>query len=135
VLGNNSRDEVLLRRLGVHYLAMTSINEQLPAAAVVTFLWEPRSYYCERDCRPDSILDKFSHLEYLYGDAIDIANAWREEGVTHVLLYQTGLDFVMAMGAEWIAPHNISILRDLQAQELQPVANWGGVYILYELQP
>lgn len=60
---------------GVCLLASTEMSATLPPDAVVQFLWEPRTYYCQLDCRGDHILDKYSHLEYLAGDADHIARA------------------------------------------------------------
>ncbi|MCP4421412.1 MAG: hypothetical protein GY805_32780, partial [Chloroflexi bacterium] len=67
ILGLETRRDHLTRRLGAHYATMEQINQELPAQAKIAFLWEPRSYYCNRDCRPDSILDEFPHLVYQYG--------------------------------------------------------------------
>jgi hypothetical protein len=133
VAGNASRDEILTHWLASHYTAMQGINQQTPADAVVIFLYEPRSYYCDRDCRPDSILDTFAHLEYLHNDANGIAQAWRNEGITHVLLFETGYKFVRERQMAWISPQNTHLMDDLTATHLQPVADWGD-YELYELK-
>jgi hypothetical protein len=133
VAGNASRDEILTHWLGSHYTAMQGINAQTPPDAVVLFLYEPRSYYCDRDCRPDSILDTFAHLEYLHNDANGIAQAWRNEGITHVLLFETGYEFVREQQMAWISPQNTHLMDDLTATHLQPVADWGD-YQLYELR-
>ncbi len=130
LLGGESRDGYLLRRLGPHYAAMQSINE-LPENAVVTFLWEPRSYYCQRDCRPDTILDKFGHLVYLHGDAAGIAQAWRTEGVTHVLLWRLGLDFVLqdgGGGATAVPQPDPPALTELQTNHLDLIGVVGNNY-------
>ncbi|MFZ1401232.1 MAG: glycosyltransferase family 39 protein [Candidatus Promineifilaceae bacterium] len=133
IAGSASRDEILTHWLGSHYTAMQGINEQTPPDAVVLFLYEPRSYYCDRDCRPDSILDTFAHLEYLHNDADGIAQAWRNEGITHVLLFETGYEFVREQQMAWISPQNTHLMDDLTATHLQPVADWGD-YQLYELR-
>lgn len=135
LIGTDTRSEVLRQLLGLHYVVMEEMNAQLPRDATVTFLWEPRSYYCERDCRPDSILDTFSHLEHLYGDASGIAAAWRRDGITHVLLHQAGLDFVVENGTEWVVPRNIATLEELQEHYLIPIAKWENAYTLYSLRP
>ncbi|MCP4362472.1 MAG: hypothetical protein GY796_31080, partial [Chloroflexi bacterium] len=67
IFGMETHRDHLTRRLGAHYATMEQINQELPAQAKIAFLWEPRSYYCNRDCRPDSILDEFPHLVYQYG--------------------------------------------------------------------
>ncbi|MBK8903296.1 MAG: glycosyltransferase family 39 protein [Anaerolineaceae bacterium] len=133
VAGSASRDEILTHWLGSHYTAMQGINEQTPAGAVVLFLYEPRSYYCHRDCRPDSILDTLAHLEYLHNDANGIAQAWQNAGISHVLLFATGYEFVREQQMAWISPQNTHLMDDLTATHLHLVADWGD-YELYELK-
>jgi hypothetical protein len=135
VLGEDSRDDVLQRYLGLHYSAIQGINSSLPEDAVVVFLYEPRSYYCERECRPDSILDELGHLEHLYQDAAGIAAAWREAEVSHILLFDAGYDFVVNAGMAWITPHDLTLLDTLRQDHLRPVATWQDEYTLYELLP
>ena len=136
LIGDETVEQNLTRRLGQHYLAMESVNE-LPAGAVVTFLWEPRSYYCQRDCRPDSILDEFGHLTYQHGDADAIARAWREEGVTNVLLFQAGLDLVLAANSADDDPlPEPAALGELRRDHLELVKTTGDdVYQLFALRP
>jgi hypothetical protein len=136
LIGTEERSEYLSRNMAENYQAMLMINEQLPQDAVVTFLWEPRSYYCDRDCRPDSILDSFGHLRYLYSDAENISAGLHEDGVSHVLLFKTGLDFILASsGDEQPLPMPVE-LRDLQTDylTLQSITT-GGAYELYSLNP
>ncbi|MCP5096931.1 MAG: hypothetical protein GY943_15385 [Chloroflexi bacterium] len=117
--GAETRDAHLTRRLGAHYAAMQEINAQLPPDAIVKFLWEPRSYYCDVDCRPDSILDAFDHLVYLHKDADSIAAALRAEGVTHILIWQTGLDFIVE-SPESASVVDTAVLTNLQTNHLEP---------------
>ncbi|MFQ5575668.1 MAG: ArnT family glycosyltransferase [Anaerolineae bacterium] len=134
--GQESRAAYLTRRLGVHYRAMERLNAELPAGAAVAFLWEPRSYYCRLDCRPDSILDEYGHLQYLYGgDAGAIAEGWRSRGVTHVLVFKLGLDFLLA--DEKIPPAerpNPAALNRLTADYFEPTFDVGGAYQLYRIR-
>ncbi|MCI0394312.1 MAG: glycosyltransferase family 39 protein [Chloroflexi bacterium] len=134
--GGESRAENLRRRLGAHYLAMEMINGQLPEGAVVAFLWEPRSYYCRRDCRPDSILDTFGHWQYRYGDAAGIATAWQAEGVSHVLLYRAGLEFVLLANSPTGEPlPEPAVLTELIEDHLQLVDTVGrDIYQLYQVK-
>ncbi|MCP4428302.1 MAG: hypothetical protein GY803_27760, partial [Chloroflexi bacterium] len=97
----------------------------------VAFLYEPRSYYCDRDCRPDSKIDELGHWRYLYGGAGNTAAALHANDVTHILLYQIGYTF-MAGGEETAVT---TLLENLQAHHLNPIADIAGAYILYELQP
>lgn len=132
--GAESREAYLTRRLGEHYVTMQALNEQLPPDAVVTFLWEPRSYYCDLDCRPDSILDKYGHLVYLHDDAAGIAEAWRTEGVTHLLIWQTGLDFLRQTPTGELEPMPPELVA-LQERYLRPLPLPDEVgYSLWELE-
>ncbi len=131
VVGLESRDEYLTRRLGAHYAAMQQINQQLPPNARVVFLWEPRSYYCRLDCQPDSILDRFPHLVYQYRSTEAIAQAWQKAGATHVLIHRSGLDFLLQEQPEMIDVDTLQSLENLYLQQIFDVA---GVYQVYVLQ-
>jgi hypothetical protein len=130
LLGQESREAHLVRRLGAYYGAMEEINQTLPAGARIVFLWEPRSYYCQRDCRPDSILDAFPHLVYQYKTAGAIAQAWRQAGVTHVLVFRPGLDFVAREKPEGVDQEVLSALEERYWRKVIEVA---GAYQVYEL--
>lgn len=130
--GLESRPEYLARSLGGHYLAMERINEELPPEAAIQFLWEPRSYYCRRDCRPDSILDEFPHLVYQHHSAAGIARHWRQTGLTHVLIHRDGLEFERV---EMPGAIDTEILAELEAEFLQPMFDIGGAYQLYAIKP
>jgi hypothetical protein len=68
------------------YAQALQIVSQTPVHAKIYSLFEPRSYGMVRTIQPDPILDNFSHDVYLYGDPQTIANKWRQQGYTHVLL-------------------------------------------------
>ncbi|HEX9924568.1 MAG TPA: hypothetical protein VGD99_18065, partial [Anaerolineae bacterium] len=128
LLGLESRPEYLTRQLGAHYVAMQRIDEELPAEAVILFLWEPRSYYCPRDCRPDSILDTFPHQVDLYQTADGIAKSWYDADVTHILIHRNGLQFVLNEQPETI---DTEVLLALEENYLQPVFEVAGAYELF----
>ncbi|MEI2610902.1 MAG: hypothetical protein V9G20_19915 [Candidatus Promineifilaceae bacterium] len=135
LLNDETRVANLQHRLGSHYAAMAYLNDHLPPEAVVVFLWEPRSYYCDRDCRPDSILDRMGDLAYQYGDAPDIAAAWRAQGVSHILLWRTALEFILDQQAgEGLYAVNRPLVTELQQNHLHLIAEIAG-YELYELPP
>jgi hypothetical protein len=131
LVGLETRAENLTRRLGAHYAAMQQINTQLPAEAKILFLWEPRSYYCRRDCRPDSILDTFPHLVYRYGSAGAIAQSWREAGVSHVLIHRAGLNFILNDSPETV---DQAVLRQLESQYLDELFDVAGAYQVYAVR-
>lgn len=130
--GGETRDAYLTRRLGAHYLAMERLNETVSPDATVLFLWEPRSYYCRVDCRPDSILDEFDHAVYLHETAPAIAAAWQDAGITHVLLWRTGLDFIVE-SPESARPPDTAVLQALISNHLQPVWTVADSYELYRM--
>jgi len=132
--GFESKESYLTRHLGLYYTTVVHINENLPPSAKILFLWEPRSYYCQRDCWPDALLDRFLHLTHLYPDADAIARAWAEAGVTHVLLYRLGMETIVQAGFDPVTPRDLAIMQDLQARYLSPVGEWGGAYVFYELE-
>jgi len=132
--GFESKESYLARHLGLHYTTMVHINENLPPSAKILFLWEPRSYYCQRDCWPDALLDKFKHLTYKYHDAEGIAEYLQREGVTHLLLYQTGLEHILEAQFDPITPDDVAILTALQEDHLRLIHDEGGAYLLYELR-
>ena len=132
LLGLEARDDYLARRLGVYQLAMEEVNA-LPSDSRVVFLWEPRSYACQVDCRPDALLDRFLHLTNLYPDADAIAREWEKTGVTHVLLYQGGLEAIIQAGFDPVTPRDLAVLGNLRARYLSPIYEWGDIYVLYKL--
>jgi hypothetical protein len=132
--GQETRAEYLTRRLGAYYATMERLNQTLPATAVVLFLWEPRSYFCQVECRPDSILDQLAHDQYLYGEAAKIVEAWKDLGITHILLHHQGLNFIQSEGTEVIYEPALEQLEVLEAEYFEPVFDVVGAYQLYKLR-
>lgn len=133
-LGLETREEYLATHLGDYYQAISYINRDLPASARILFLWEPRSYYCQRDCWPDAILDRFKHLTYKHSTAEEIAEYWRGQGITHVLFHKAGFDHILAARFDPILPADIEVLEDLQQDYLLPVKEISGSYLIYEVR-
>jgi hypothetical protein len=131
LVGLETRDAYLTRRLGAYYETMQQIDQVLPPEATIVFLWEPRTYYCQRDCRPDSILDTFPHLVDRYGSAEAIVRAWQQAGVTHVLIHRSGLEFVVNESPGVV---DTAILTELEAGFLQPAFDVIGAYQVYALE-
>lgn len=135
LLGLESREDYLARRLGWYAPMMADLNEMLPPEATVLFLWEPRSYPCHVDCWPDALLDRWLHATWLHGgDVAAIAADWRAHGATHVLFFRAGYEAILAEGFDPVTPADQRALEALLGS-LQPVAAWGGVYELYALAP
>jgi hypothetical protein len=131
-LGLESKSHFWQRTLGPYQTAIETINS-LPADTRVQFLWEPRSYGCQVDCRPDALLEHFWQMTQHQGfDETAVAAAWAEQGVTHLLLSQRGLDFLLEDGFDPIREDDLAILQAVQEQYLIPIAQWENAYILYE---
>ncbi|MCB9098298.1 MAG: hypothetical protein H6632_02075 [Anaerolineales bacterium] len=128
LIGQESRDSYLTRQLGAYYATMQQINTDLPPGSTIVFLWEPRSYYCQLDCRPDSILDTFPHLVDQYHTADAIAQSWHEAGVTNVLIHRNGLQFVENELPETV---DTEVLSALEENYLQPVFDVAGAYQVF----
>ena len=134
LLGFESREDFLGRRLGWYYPAIEYVNGELPQDSTILFLWEPRSYHCAADCRPDALLDRWVHTTYLHGqDAAAIAEAWRAEGTTHVLLHRVGYKSVVEGGFDPVTREDQRTLEDLLEKEATHLADFGGAYELYSL--
>ena len=63
------------------------------------------------------------------------AAAWREDGVTHVLLYQLGLEAIIKDEFDPVTPRDLAILSELQASEMEELSRLGRAYTLYRLEP
>jgi hypothetical protein len=136
LLGFETEEDFLSRRLGWYRAAVNAINQDLPPDAVVLFLWEPRSYHCEGTCLPDALLDRWLHAtQHLYGpDGATMADAWRAEGVTHVLFCQAGYEAVLAGKFDPITAEDVAALEALRRDELEEMQDFGGAYVLYRLR-
>jgi hypothetical protein len=133
-LGLESESRFLQRTLGPYQSAIEVINE-LPAEAQVQFLWEPRSYGCRVDCRPDALLEHFWQMTQYQGyDETAVAAAWAEQGVTHILLNQQGLNFLVDHSSDPIREQDLVVLAAVRQQYLTPVAQWSETYLLYEFE-
>ena len=135
VVGVEAREQYLARTQGTYQAVLDEVNG-LPPAARIYFLWEPRSYRCQADCWPDALLDRWLRLTQDEGLApAGIAARWRAAGVTHVLLHQQGLDFIVEAAFDPVTAADLAALAEFQAQYLTELARWGDEYILYELRP
>ena len=148
LLGAETREAFQERHLGDHYRAMFFINNQLPADAKVLFLWEPRSYLCERSCQPDTLLFTWRHLLYAHGGPDAIRDALKKAGTTHVLAYGGGFRYYSEPPHVEIEGPHIAALLDFEARYLErlsgpslleltvtpPEQVAGGGYVIYRLR-
>ncbi|MGC9332600.1 MAG: hypothetical protein ACP5JJ_00510, partial [Anaerolineae bacterium] len=133
LVGYETRSEYLTRVLGDHYRVMETLEEIVPDDGQVLFLWEPRSYYSPRPAEPDAILDNWAHLRHRYRTEAQILAHLREEGYTHVLLNQGGLDFVIEKDESPLPTEEVGHLRTFVEEYLSLVEQRGS-YRIYQLQ-
>jgi hypothetical protein len=122
LLGFETEEDFLSRRLGWYHAAVDAINQDLPSDAVVLFLWEPRSYYCQAECLPDALLDRWLHAtQYLYGP-----DAAADPGRVAAA--------VLAGKFDPITGDDVAALEALRHGELEEMQDFGGAYVLYRLR-
>jgi 4-amino-4-deoxy-L-arabinose transferase-like glycosyltransferase len=132
LLGYQSEDEFLEKNLYSFGSAMVEIN-QLPPGSNVAFLWEPRGYYCRIPCNPDEVFDAWWYWRRTSGDSKDIAETLRNQGVSHILLYNYGPIFWKEHGTLF-EPEDWVVLDHFLANELDAVADFGDLHALYRLK-
>lgn len=132
--GVPSEDDYLLGKLGAYYAAMLAVN-RLDEDALVLFLFEPRTYYCVDRCIPDSLLNRWWHARQLERNPLRIASGWTAEGVTHVLVFEDGMRFLIdEEPSQPLTAEDVAALDLLRGTALVPVWDALDSYTLYELQ-
>jgi hypothetical protein len=94
LVGLESPEDYLKRRLGPYQEVMEFTHRSLSAPPRFLFLWEPRGYYAEMNSVADPTLDNLAQLHVEYRQAEEARNALRAAGISHLLLNQTGLQFL-----------------------------------------
>jgi hypothetical protein len=134
LVGEESREQFLRRNLGTHYAAMELVNERVPESGKVLFLWEPRTYYCQRAAQPDAVLEQWAWRMYRQGgDLGAIARSLQSEGYTHILLHRAGLEFMRRTRLDPLSDADLEGWDIFAAAYLYPVATVDQDYELYSL--
>jgi hypothetical protein len=131
-LGLKSSEAYLADTLGWFEPAMKAARE-LPEGAQAQLLYEARSLYCASRCRPDEILDRWKVTSLQYQDRAAILQYWRDQGITHLLVYRQGMGFLREVGDPHHPPSDLDALEQFLATLPRPV-NFGDVYELYSLE-
>ncbi len=133
-VGIQTQDDYLVQTLGAYEAAIQHINA-LPEESRVLMLWEPRFFYCLPRCVPDSSLDRWLREHQQWPDPLQAAARWREQGITHVLIHEAALEWMVSEGGP--APLSVedqTALDALREQALVLVWEWPGQYRLYALR-
>lgn len=131
--GRQTASEYRAANLGWYTAGIDRVNT-LPAGSRVVFLWEPRSLECASPsrCVPDLIIDRWWRLRRTVGTAEAAMTRWKSEGITHVLIYDLGLQFVRSQPDSPFEDSDWAELDRLRSQ-LPLLENIGGAYSLYAL--
>jgi hypothetical protein len=133
LVGLETEEEYVTRRLGAYAIAMERTS-LLPGTSRAVMLWEPRSRDCQPVCLPDAWLDRWREARRTWGSAPVIVDAWRRQGITHVLLHAAGAEFVRQQddpryaASDWVSLEELSSLLELEEAI-------GDAYLLYRLPP
>lgn len=129
-LGTQSRQQYLENTIGYTIIAMQKL-ETLPQDARILMLWEPRGLYAPLNARPDLWIDRWQTDRRAYGSAEAVLQHWKNEGYTHLLVLQKGLELIQP--SEGQAPsENWLAFQDLPGL-LPPPDPVGDLYLLYTL--
>ena len=135
VLGLQSPQAYLVERLGMVAYAMQAVDD-LPPEARLLLLWEPRAYYCPRDCLADLRLANWEILRAQAGTtnpsppqtAEAIESLLRQKGITHLLVYEAGRAQMQTSTLDQ------ETWRVFVENHLVPIKALGDSYALYALQ-
>jgi hypothetical protein len=95
VLRQEGGGRYLARNMGMYAEAMETI-QSLPASSRVLMLWETRGFACWPRCDSDEVIDRWYDDFHFYREPELVLSAWKDQGYTHLLVYQAGADFVRA---------------------------------------
>jgi hypothetical protein len=84
-------------------------------------------------CEPDALLDRWWHTWQHEDDVNAIAEAWRDEGVTHVLIYHAGSQAVREEGFDPLSDEAWTGLSSFIDGHLFNLTLREGQYALYAL--
>jgi hypothetical protein len=129
-LGLLSREAYLTGNLGVCTRPAKSSSNS-PGSRVV-MLWETRSFYCAPVCDPDEVIDRWYHEARLHNTAPEIQAAWLEQGYTHMLIWESGFEFVRDFDNAKFNQRDWLLLQELR-ETLGPGQQIGS-YTLYPLR-
>jgi hypothetical protein len=125
--------ESYIARVNSSYAALMKLMDELPVNAYVYSLFEPRSYSLPRRTQPDAINYNFSHDLYLYKTSSKIIQQWKQQGYTHILIYERGLNLGMDDPSSQFTPARRAALHET-LEELDLVSQTPDkVYSLYRI--
>lgn len=128
--GTQTRQAYLENTIGFSILAMQKL-EALPASSRILMLWEPRGFYAPLNTQADLWIDRWRTDRRELGSARAILQRWKEQGFTHLLIYQPGMDLVRPPEGQSPSP-DWTVLQETLSALPTPVST-GDIYLLYKL--
>lgn len=129
--GTQTRQSYLENTLGYHILAMQKIAG-LPESSRILMLWEPRGFYAPLNAQADLWIDRWRTDCRELENAPAILARWKDQGYTHLLVYQAGVELIRPAAKE--SPGEDWIIFQETLQQLSPPTAIGDAYYLYELK-
>ncbi len=136
IVGIETSSDYYARRLGPYVEAVAAINE-LPADARILFLFEPRTYLCEKVfCQPDALLDNLPRQTDGNGlNGEEVAALWEGE-YSHILMHRQGMEFLSNVPQAIIGEREWAAWAQVEEGFLTPISHFGeGEYFLYAFTP
>jgi hypothetical protein len=125
--------ERYIERVAPSYFELMQNMDDLPPDAHVYYLFEPRSYNMPRITQADALITNFAHDQFLYQTPDKIIQSWKAKGCTHVLVYETGKQFILDNNPAYKDPSMRNALSET-INNLQIVSQTSdGVYSIYKI--
>ena len=105
--------EQYIAKTSPSYISLIQLVDELPQDSYIYNLFEPRAYALPRATQPDVINSNFPHDLYLYKTPSGIIDYWKTHGYTHVLIYNTGVDFLSTDPESQFTPAAQTALRNV----------------------
>ena len=94
IAGTESRQE-FLRRVYKAYSGIEFVNMHLTTEDKILFLWDGRTYFCERDCISDNSQSHWASLVYDYPTNSEMSAYLQEKQITHLFLSKEDVAFFL----------------------------------------
>jgi hypothetical protein len=128
LMGTKNSVSYLEGTVGYHIVAMQAIND-LPDDSKTLMLWEPRGLYAPANALPDLWIDRWVTDYRTYKNTNAILANWKEQGITHLLVYHLGEQFIRPEDGE---PETEQWVFFQETMEQLPEAEkFSDVYTLY----
>lgn len=131
VLGIDTEKAFIANNLGWYQNVVEAID-QLPEESKVQFLFETRGLYCAPKCQSDAILAEWKVAYHTHDSDQAIFANWRNAGITHVLVFNIGVDYFLEMDYINHTEAELNALKQAM-NHLEVVQEFDEAYTLYRI--